>query len=151
MHYAYAHAATGFAARLTRRQASHLASLPSVLAVVPDGEQPLHTTRTTKFLGLTTLIGLLEAADGGTDVVIGVIDSGIYPMGRASFTPRSSLLPPPSKFRGRCVSTPAFNASAHCNKKLVGAFIGFHSNNPPPLLPAPRILVLARHDGNRRA
>ncbi|KAG2662004.1 hypothetical protein PVAP13_1KG112348 [Panicum virgatum] len=29
--------------------------------------------------------------------------------------------PPPSSFRGSCVSTPSFNASAYCNKKLVGA------------------------------
>ncbi|RLM92298.1 hypothetical protein C2845_PM08G06980 [Panicum miliaceum] len=52
VHYAYAPAATGFAARLTRRQAGHLASLSS-------------------------------AAGGATDVVIGVIDSGIliYPAG----------------------------------------------------------------------
>jgi subtilisin family serine protease len=134
VHYAYAHAATGFAARLTRRQARHLTSVPSVLAVVPDGEQWLHTTRTPKFLGLSTLFGLLAAADGATDVVIGVIDSGIYPVGRASFAARPSSLPPPSRFRGRCISTPAFNASAYCNGKLVGAkffYKGYEEKHGP--------------------
>ncbi|PUZ77916.1 hypothetical protein GQ55_1G411500 [Panicum hallii var. hallii] len=29
--------------------------------------------------------------------------------------------PPPSSFHGSCVSTPSFNASAYCNRKLVGA------------------------------
>jgi hypothetical protein len=36
VHYSYTHAATGFAARLTGRQAAHLETQPSVLAVVPD-------------------------------------------------------------------------------------------------------------------
>ncbi|TVU30823.1 hypothetical protein EJB05_22467, partial [Eragrostis curvula] len=121
VHYAYAHAATGFAARLTPSQAAHLASLPSVLAVIPDGELPLHTTRSQKFLGLSRLIGLLPASEGGPDVVIGVIDSGVYPKDRASFAVDPELPPRPGSFRGRCVSTPTFNASAYCNDKLVGA------------------------------
>ncbi|GJM84392.1 hypothetical protein PR202_ga00056 [Eleusine coracana subsp. coracana] len=121
VHYSYAHAATGFAARLTRSQAAHLASLPSVLAVIPDGEQRLHTTRSQKFLGLSSLIGLLPASEGAPDVVIGVIDSGIYPKDRASFAADPSLPQPPSWFRGGCVLTPTFNASAYCNNKLVGA------------------------------
>ncbi|TVT96872.1 hypothetical protein EJB05_57951, partial [Eragrostis curvula] len=38
-------------------------------------------------------------------------------------TPRAARpSPPPSKFRGGCVSTlPSFNASTYCNNKLVGA------------------------------
>ncbi|CAN6274216.1 unnamed protein product [Urochloa humidicola] len=31
------------------------------------------------------------------------------------------MQPPPNKFRGSCVSTPSFNATAYCNNKLVGA------------------------------
>jgi hypothetical protein len=60
-------------------------------------------------------------ADGATDVVIGVIDTGIYPQNRASFAADPRLPPPPSTFRGSCVSTPSFNASVFCNNKLVGA------------------------------
>ncbi|KAM0856676.1 hypothetical protein ACQ4PT_048952 [Festuca glaucescens] len=48
--YSYSHAATGFAARLTRRQAAHLASRRST---VPDAMQQLHTTLTPSFLGLS--------------------------------------------------------------------------------------------------
>jgi subtilisin family serine protease len=119
--YSYAHAATGFAARLTERQAAHLASRDSVLAVVPDETHQLHTTLTPSFLGLSESYGLLPASGGATDVVIGLIDTGVYPKDRASFAADPSLPPPPSTFRGRCVSTPAFNASAYCNNKLVGA------------------------------
>ncbi|XP_037456080.1 subtilisin-like protease SBT1.4 [Triticum dicoccoides] len=124
--YSYSHAATGFAARLTVRQAARLASSGSVLAVVPDVMQELHTTLTPSFLGLSPSSGLLPASNGATDVVIGVIDTGVYPEGRASFAADPSLPPPPSKFRGGCVSGPSFNGSALCNNKLVGAKF-FHS------------------------
>ncbi|KAF7086250.1 hypothetical protein CFC21_089563 [Triticum aestivum] len=119
--YSYAHAATGFAAQLTGRQAAQLASSGSVLAVVPDVMQQLHTTLTPSFLGLSPSSGLLKASNGATDVVIGVIDTGVYPEGRKSFAADPSLPPTPSKFRGGCVSGPSFNASALCNNKLVGA------------------------------
>ncbi|XBH71534.1 hypothetical protein VPH35_098978 [Triticum aestivum] len=119
--YSYAHAATGFAARLTPRQASRLASSGSVLAVVPDAMQELHTTLTPSFLRLSESSGLLPASNDAVDVVIGVIDTGVYPLGRASFAADPSLPPPPRTFRGGCVSTPEFNASAYCNGKLVGA------------------------------
>ncbi|KAL6911584.1 hypothetical protein ACP4OV_000389 [Aristida adscensionis] len=101
--YSYAHAATGFAARLTARQAAHLASQRSVLAVVPDATRRLHTTLSPSFLGLSASSGLLPASNGATDVVIGVIDSGIYPKDRASFAAQPSLPPlPRGKFRGGC-------------------------------------------------
>ncbi|KAK1685131.1 hypothetical protein QYE76_045988 [Lolium multiflorum] len=83
--YSYSHAATGFAARLTGRQAANLAAERSVLAVVPDATLQLHTTLTSSFLGLSASSGLLPASNGATDVVIGVMDTGVYPINRASF------------------------------------------------------------------
>ncbi|CAN6253067.1 unnamed protein product [Urochloa humidicola] len=119
--YSYKHAATGFAARLTEAQAAHLASQESVLAVVPEMTHQLHTTLSPSFLGLSESFGLLQASGGAPSVVIGVIDTGVYPKDRASFAANSTLPPPPSTFRGSCVSTPEFNASAYCNNKLIGA------------------------------
>ncbi|KAK3159268.1 hypothetical protein QOZ80_2AG0148000 [Eleusine coracana subsp. coracana] len=124
--YSYAHAATGFAARLTELQAAHLESQPSVLAVLPDETLQLHTTLTPSFLRLSSSSGLLKASRGAADVVIGVIDSGIYPDGRTSFAADPTLPPPPTRFRGGCVSAPSFNASAYCNNKLVGAKFFHH-------------------------
>ncbi|KAF8730209.1 hypothetical protein HU200_017184 [Digitaria exilis] len=118
--YAYAHAATGFAAALTERQAAHLRSLPSVLDVAADAVRRLHTTLTPAFLRLSPSSGLLPASNGANDIVIAVIDTGIYRDGRASFSAGDNQ-PLPSKFRGGCVSTKSFNASAYCNRKLVGA------------------------------
>ncbi|RCV08608.1 hypothetical protein SETIT_1G340300v2 [Setaria italica] len=132
VHYSYTHAATGFAARLTGCQAAYLESQPSVLAVVPDAMLQLHTTMTPSFLRLSALSGLLPASNGAMDVVIGVIDTGIYPKGRASFAADPSLPPPPGSFRGGCVSTPSFNGSTFCNNKLVGAkffYLGYKALN----------------------
>ncbi|KQK01622.1 subtilisin-like protease SBT1.4 [Brachypodium distachyon] len=130
--YSYSHAAAGFAARLTSRQAEHLASVSSVLAVVPDTMHERHTTLTPSFLGLSESSGLLQASNGATNVVIGVIDTGIYPIDRASFAADPSLPPPPSKFNGSCVSTPSFNGSAYCNNKLVGAKFFSKGQRFPP-------------------
>ena len=114
--YSYAHAATGFAARLTERQAAHLASQPSVLSVAADGIRQLHTTLTPSFLRLSASSGLLPASNGATNVVIGVINTGIYPKDRAAFADDPSMPPPPSSFRGGCVSTPSFNAPPTATK-----------------------------------
>ncbi|XP_051192217.1 subtilisin-like protease SBT1.4 [Lolium perenne] len=123
--YSYAHAATGIAARLTTAQAAHIATQPGVLSVHRDEARQLHTTHTPAFLSLSQAAGLLPAASGASgtasDVVVGVLDTGIYPIGRSSFAPAIALGPTPSTFSGGCVSAGAFNASAYCNTKLVGA------------------------------
>ncbi|CAO2047292.1 unnamed protein product [Urochloa humidicola] len=128
VHHSYRHAATGFAARLTGSQAAHLDAQPSVLAVVPDVVLQLHTTMTPSFLRLSASSGLIPAADGATDVVIGVIDTGIYPQNRESFDADPRLPPPHNTFRGSCVSTPSFNASVFCNNKVVGAKFFYEGN-----------------------
>lgn len=120
--YSYAHAATGIAARLTPEQAEHVAAQPGVLVVHPDQARHLHTTHTPEFLHLNQATGLLPVASGAaSSVVVGVLDTGIYPIGRGSFAPTTGLGPPHTSFSGGCVSTGSFNASAYCNNKLVGA------------------------------
>lgn len=134
--YSYAHAATGFAARLTARQAAHLEAQPSIAAVVRDTAYQLHTTWSSDFLNLSPSFGLQAESNGAVDAVIGVIDTGIYPKDRASFAPDPSLPPtPPPTFRGSCVSSfRDSNASAYCNNKLVGAktfYRGYEAQNGP--------------------
>uniref|UniRef100_A0ACD5ZAB4 Uncharacterized protein n=1 Tax=Avena sativa TaxID=4498 RepID=A0ACD5ZAB4_AVESA len=124
--YTYAHAATGIAARLTPAQAAHVAEQPGVLSVHRDEAHQLHTTHTPAFLRLSQSAGLLPAAAGAygtaaSDVVVGVLDTGIYPISRGSFSPSTALGPPPKSFTGGCVPAGAFNASLYCNTKLVGA------------------------------
>uniref|UniRef100_A0A0E0K5X5 Subtilisin-like protease n=1 Tax=Oryza punctata TaxID=4537 RepID=A0A0E0K5X5_ORYPU len=131
--YSYAHAATGFAARLTARQAMHVEAQPCVAAVVRDTVYELHTTLSSSFLRLSPSSGLQAESNGATDAVIAVLDTGIYP-DHASFASDPSLSPtPPPTFRGECVSTPEFNASVCCNNKLVGAKMFYEGASGKPI------------------
>ncbi|KAG6496890.1 hypothetical protein ZIOFF_044766 [Zingiber officinale] len=116
--YDYSRATSGFSARLTSGQAAALLRLPFVLAVLPDRRRQLHTTRSPAFLRLSTSSGLWPLSSFASDVVVGVLDTGIY-ASRASFVD-DSLPPPPSSWRGSCDAGDGFNAS-FCNRKLIGA------------------------------
>ncbi|CAN7049947.1 unnamed protein product [Brassica oleracea var. botrytis] len=110
----------GFSARLTAQEATQLLDHPNVISVIPEQVRHLHTTRSPEFLGLrsTDKAGLLEESDFGSDLVIGVIDTGIWPE-RPSFDDRG-LGPVPTKWKGQCVPSQDFPETA-CNRKLVGA------------------------------
>ncbi|XP_013736414.2 subtilisin-like protease SBT1.5 [Brassica napus] len=110
----------GFSARLTAQEATQLLDHPNVISVIPEQVRHLHTTRSPEFLGLrsTDKAGLLEESDFGSDLVIGVIDTGIWPE-RPSFDDRG-LGPVPTKWKGQCVPSQDFLETA-CNRKLVGA------------------------------
>ncbi|XP_047340862.1 subtilisin-like protease SBT1.5 [Impatiens glandulifera] len=110
----------GFSAKLSSTQAKFLETVPGVLAVIPEQIRHLHTTRSPEFLGLKTSdnAGLLKESDFGSDLVIGVIDTGIWPE-RESFNDKD-LSPVPSKWKGECVSGKDFPSSL-CNRKLIGA------------------------------
>jgi subtilisin family serine protease len=110
----------GFSAKLSPLEAKTLESLSSIIAVIPEQIRKLHTTRSPEFLGLKTSdnAGLLKESDFGSDFVIGVIDTGIWPE-RQSFNDRD-LGPAPVKWKGECVSGKDFPATS-CNRKLIGA------------------------------
>ncbi|XP_050383841.1 subtilisin-like protease SBT1.5 [Argentina anserina] len=121
----------GFSAKLSPSQAQKLQSLPHVLALIPEQVRRLHTTRSPEFLGLrsTDTAGLLKESDFGSDLVIGVIDTGVWPE-RQSFNDHD-LGPVPSKWKGQCVAGENFPASS-CNRKLIGARYfcgGYESTN----------------------
>ncbi|KAL9313555.1 hypothetical protein ACSQ67_019007 [Phaseolus vulgaris] len=90
----------GFSALLTHQQLSSLAQHPSVLAVFEDRRRHLHTTRSPQFVGLRNQRGLWSETDYGSDVIIGVFDTGIWPE-RRSFSD-SNLGPIPERWKGGC-------------------------------------------------
>ena len=79
--YSYRYSLNGFAARLTAAEANKLANLPEVLEVWEDEIRPLATNFSAEFLGLFDNDGGLRGAAGldGEGIVIGFIDSGVYP------------------------------------------------------------------------
>ncbi|KAM0875048.1 hypothetical protein ACQ4PT_037041 [Festuca glaucescens] len=121
--YSYKHGFSGFAAMLTESQAETLAKFPEVVTVKPNTFHEEHTTRSWDFLGLDNYqspqqSGLLQKAKYGEDVIVGVIDSGIWPESR-SFDD-NGYGPLPARWKGKCQTGQAFNATS-CNRKIIGA------------------------------
>ena len=80
--------ANGFVADLTGKQAFELSSSRDVLLVTRDVARRVDTWRSPEFLGLTGGRGVWQRQTGGSDragdgVVVGVLDSGIWPESRS--------------------------------------------------------------------
>jgi len=110
----------GFSATLSDAEVENLESLSHVIALIPEQVRQLHTTRSPHFLGLNTAdrAGLLKETDFGSDLVIGLIDTGISPESE-SFNDRDLGLAPPG-WKGQCVAGKGFPPTS-CNRKLIGA------------------------------
>lgn len=116
--YTYDNAIHGYATRLTPEQARALEAQPGILNVVPETRYELHTTRTPLFLGLDKNADVFPASDSVEDIVIGVLDTGVWPEVK-SFSD-TGMGPVPISWKGACESGTNFT-SAHCNRKLIGA------------------------------
>ncbi|XP_010034346.2 LOW QUALITY PROTEIN: subtilisin-like protease 1 [Eucalyptus grandis] len=114
MVHSYQHALSGFAAKLTAEEAKAVQEKDGVLQVHPEEVLSLHTTRTPDFLGLHQGVGFWKDSNFGKGVIIGLLDSGVFPE-HPSFNDEG-VPPPPAKWKGRC----DFNGTS-CNNKLIGA------------------------------
>lgn len=130
--YTYDTLLHGYSARLTRAEAEALEAQPGVLLVNPETRYELHTTRTPEFLGLDGRTDALFPQSGtASDVVVGVLDTGVWPE-RASYDD-AGFGPVPTGWKGKCEEGNDFNASA-CNKKLIGArffLTGYEASKGP--------------------
>ncbi|MBV8034558.1 S8 family serine peptidase [Roseateles sp.] len=125
----------GFSARLTEDEALALRNNGDVVDLFEDSPRQLDTISTSKFLGLSAPGGLwTQSINGsaikGENLVIGVIDGGIWPENPAFFdkvdgngipssTGTQVYGAPPASFTGGCTPGEGITA-AHCNNKLVG-------------------------------
>ncbi|XP_047169445.1 subtilisin-like protease SBT1.1 [Vigna umbellata] len=116
--YVYETSLFGFAAQLSNKQLEYLNQVDGFVAALPDELLTLHTTYTPHFLGLQEGEGLWSASNLASDVIIGVLDTGIWPE-HISFQD-TGLSKVPSRWKGACEAGTNFSASS-CNKKLVGA------------------------------
>jgi subtilisin family serine protease len=136
--YDYVYSYNGFAAQLTEAQAQSLKSLKGVVAVTPDELQTVDTSSTPAFLGLANAdgtpkagglwdqlggVGDKKASGAGEDIIIGLVDSGIWPESQ-SFSDRDSkgklVFQQIPGWHGKCTPGENFNASM-CGQKLIGA------------------------------
>ncbi|PON69886.1 Subtilase [Trema orientale] len=116
----YHHAFRGFSAMLTENEASLLSDHSDVVSVFPDAMLQLQTTRSWDFIegkgGRLSKWGLDKHVS--SDIIIGIVDSGIWPESR-SFSDEG-LGPIPSRWKGVCMEGSDFKKSS-CNRKLIGA------------------------------
>src|SRR5438477_1275754 len=129
--YDYGYTFNGFAAALTPAQAGAMKSVPGVVDVFKDELEQVATSTTPKFLGLTDPGGLWDQLGGfdraGEDIIIGDIDSGIWPES-PSFSDRTGTNGNGTQdgklsyqqipgWHGKCTPGEQFTAS-NCNQKL---------------------------------
>ncbi|MBA0624118.1 hypothetical protein Godav_009518 [Gossypium davidsonii] len=128
--YSYNHVIQGFSASLTLAQLEALKNSRGYVSSIRDKTVKLDTTYSFKFLGLSSDAGLWPASGFGKDVIIGLIDTGVWPESE-SFND-DGMNDVPLRWKGKCESGTQFNSSL-CNKKLIGARSfnkGLIANNP---------------------
>ncbi|KAK9227566.1 hypothetical protein WN943_012619 [Citrus x changshan-huyou] len=124
--YSYKHSINGFSAVLTPDEAARLSELEEVVSVYPSHPEKysLQTTRSWEFVGLDEVAkqnrnhfnmgqDLLSKARYGQDVIVGLVDSGVWPESK-SFSDEG-MGPVPESWKGICQTGVAFNSSL-CNK-----------------------------------
>ncbi|OVA03587.1 Peptidase S8/S53 domain [Macleaya cordata] len=115
----YSKSFKGFSAMLTSEQAQQLAKKESVISVFESKTNLVHTTHSWEFLGVD---GILEynqlTVESKSDVIVGVIDTGVWPESE-SFSDKG-LGPVPKRFKGECVVGDHFTVK-NCNRKIIGA------------------------------
>lgn len=133
--YTYTNSIHGFSAILSVSELESVKNSPGYVSSTPDNLLKPHTTHTPLFLGLTASASSISTTSYGTGVIIGVIDTGIWPESE-SFND-SGMSNVPSKWKGKCMNGTKFNTSL-CNKKLIGARFynkGLIANNPRLKIP----------------
>src|SRR5829696_856320 len=120
--YDYEYSLNGFAAALNKGQVAKLHTTEGVMSVERDSLSQPTTDNTPSFLGLNAGGGIWSQLGGqsqaGEDVIIGVVDTGIWPE-HPSFAD-TGYGPAPAGWNGECESGELWTQS-NCSDKLIGA------------------------------
>ncbi|KAE9593962.1 putative cucumisin [Lupinus albus] len=111
--HSYKRSFNGFAAMLTNHQKEKISQMEGVVSVFPSKNLQLHTTRSWDFLGLSKSVKRNRAIE--SDVVIGVLDTGVWP--ESDSFKDEGFGPVPKNWKGSCVGGKNFT----CNNKIIGA------------------------------
>ncbi|KAH7837867.1 hypothetical protein Vadar_019105 [Vaccinium darrowii] len=120
--YSYTRDINGFAATLDEVEAAAIARHPNVVSVFLNKAKHLHTTHSWEFLmlentGVVRHNSLWKKANYGEDIIIGNLDTGVWPESK-SFSDKG-FGPVPSKWKGFCQNDT--RTGVPCNRKLIGA------------------------------
>ncbi|GLJ50019.1 hypothetical protein SUGI_1063960 [Cryptomeria japonica] len=116
--YTYDTVMHGFSAMLTQSQLDLLEEMPGHISSFPDSLATMDTTHSTEFLDLSLNKGILPISRSGQDIIVGMLDTGIWPESRSFHD--DGMGPVPARWKGICQNGTAF-ASSLCNRKLIGA------------------------------
>jgi subtilisin family serine protease len=120
--YDYEYSLNGFAATLNKGQVEQLEASDDVVSVERDSLSHPTTDNTPSFLGLNAGGGIWSQlggqANAGEDVIVGVVDTGIWPE-HPSFAD-TGFGPAPAGWNGDCESGEQWT-QANCTGKLIGA------------------------------
>ncbi|KAK0577319.1 hypothetical protein LWI29_031273 [Acer saccharum] len=116
--YSYNHVINGFSASLTPAEHEAVKSSPGYISSIKDLPVKHDTTRSSQFLGLSPNSGAWPVSKFGQDVIIGVVDTGIWPESESFHDEGMTEIP--SRWKGECETGTNFSSSL-CNKKLIGA------------------------------
>ncbi|KAE8705805.1 pentatricopeptide repeat-containing protein [Hibiscus syriacus] len=88
----YSKSFRGFSAMLTPEQAQRVAENDGVVSVFKSRTNKLHTTHTWDFLGIDSIQQYKDhLMDSSANVIVGVIDSGVWPESEENVKPEKSL------------------------------------------------------------
>ncbi|XP_039041242.1 subtilisin-like protease SBT5.4 [Hibiscus syriacus] len=120
--YSYTRNINGFGAVLDEKEAADIAKHPKVVSVFLNRGRKLHTTRSWDFLrlerdGVIPTDSLWKRSSFGADVVIGNLDTGVWPESKSFSDEGMEQIP--LKWRGSCHRDT--DDGVVCNRKLIGA------------------------------
>ncbi|XP_028779752.1 cucumisin-like [Neltuma alba] len=107
--HSYRKSFNGFAVRLTKEEAKRVGGMDGVISMFENKRHRPQTTRSWDFIGFPQQVNRTSLE---SDIIVGVIDSGIWP--ESDSFKDQGFGPPPRKWKGSC-------QNFTCNNKIIGA------------------------------